>query len=1032
MSNTLKLEVQLSALDKLSAPMRKIFGGARDTAAEFRRLSDQLKDLGRAQRDLAEFRELRQAMQNTGAAMQDARSKADALAREFYQASASIRPLRELMQSVKQRTNELSAAYRANKMQMLQMQQQVEQTGRRKADLGRRMNALSDQMRSGTGDVAKLRIEYDRLHGEYNDVLNDQIAQERQQRALREQYRASGQQLRESRRQLTLTSNEYKAASGPVDALGQQLNEARSRHQRLSSEFSKGSNRLRELKRELNSAGIGTKDLAGEEASLASRVSATTTQINAQRDSLRRLTEQQNRLNQARDKYQQLSQTATGLAASGAAGLGSAYALSRPLRGVVDAFAPNESAESSLRVSMMTSDGQVSQEFERVAELAKELGDILPGTTADFQNMMTMLKRQGMSNTAILGGLGEATAYAGVLFKMQADDAAEFSAKMQDATRTTEADMLSLMDTIQRAYYAGTDPRNMLQGFTKVAPALSLMRKEGLAAVQELAPLLAMFDQAGMAGEQSGNALRKAIQGALKVDDVKSVNDDLKAMGSSIKFDFTDGKGEFGGLEKMFAQLKQLEKLTSAQRVQITADLFGDDAETLQVINTMMARGIEGYREMAQKMGGQASLQQRINEDLKTLTNHMDAAGGSFTNMLADIGRTVAPDLKELIKLLGETTVKIGDWVKANPELTSTIFKVVAVLAGLFALLGSLGLAIGAVLLPLATMRYAMSLIGIRAGSLLGLLGGLRGLLNPLGKAAAWLGGVFRGTLVPALRLVGSVLLGVGKALFANPIGIAIGLIAGAAWLIYQYWEPIKAFFSELWETIKTLFNQGVAAVTQFINNWAPLDTFKSVFSSVFAWFGSLPATFMGFGTDMINGLTNGIKSMAGSVKDAVINTADSAVKWFQETLGINSPSRVFMQMGGFMGQGAALGIEREQDSVARAVRQLAAGAIGAGAIGLASPAMALQPDAIGMQRAVHQTLGQLSVPAPRIDRRPPLAARAPAVPAVIQGDTITIQITPAPGADPREIALAVRAELERRDRQKAARMRSSMYDYGD
>ena len=29
-----------------------------------------------------------------------------------------------------------------------------------------------------------------------------------------------------------------------------------------------------------------------------------------------------------------------------------------------------------------------------------------------------------------------------------------------------------------------------------------------------------------------------------------------------------------------------------------------------------------------------------------------------------------------------------------------------------------------------------------------------------------------------------------------NPIGLVITAIAGAAYLIYRYWEPIKGFFS--------------------------------------------------------------------------------------------------------------------------------------------------------------------------------------------------------------------------------------------
>ena len=104
----------------------------------------------------------------------------------------------------------------------------------------------------------------------------------------------------------------------------------------------------------------------------------------------------------------------------------------------MDAFAPAEDAATQLKVSMMNSTGTVPEDFKKIADLATGLGDRLPGTTADFQNMMTMLRRQGISAQSILGGTGEAAAYLGVQLKMPVEAAAEFAAKMQDATRTSE------------------------------------------------------------------------------------------------------------------------------------------------------------------------------------------------------------------------------------------------------------------------------------------------------------------------------------------------------------------------------------------------------------------------------------------------------------------------------------------------------------------------------------------------------------------------------------------------------------------
>ena len=47
----------------------------------------------------------------------------------------------------------------------------------------------------------------------------------------------------------------------------------------------------------------------------------------------------------------------------------------------------------------------------------------------------------------------------------------------------------------------------------------------------------------------------------------------------------------------------------------------------------------------------------------------------------------------------------------------------------------------------------------------------------------------------------------------------------------------------------------------------------------------------------------------------------------------------------------------------------------------------------------------------------------------IVQGDKIEITIQAQAGSDPQAIARAVYAAMEQRDREKAARMRSSLFD---
>lgn len=73
------------------------------------------------------------------------------------------------------------------------------------------------------------------------------------------------------------------------------------------------------------------------------------------------------------------------------------------------------------------------------------------------------------------------------------------------------------------------------------------------------------------------------------------------------------------------------------------------------------------------------------------------------------------------------------------------------------------------------------------------------------------------GLLVPALLsgvsglgMLLSAFSAVGAFMLANPITIAIALLAAAAGLIYENWGPIKDFFVGLWEGIKTTVGQAV------------------------------------------------------------------------------------------------------------------------------------------------------------------------------------------------------------------------------
>lgn len=79
------------------------------------------------------------------------------------------------------------------------------------------------------------------------------------------------------------------------------------------------------------------------------------------------------------------------------------------------------------------------------------------------------------------------------------------------------------------------------------------------------------------------------------------------------------------------------------------------------------------------------------------------------------------------------------------------------------------------------------------------------------------------GPLVTAFKAVKLVFSGLSLLASANPFVLAAVAIAGVAYLIYSNWEPISAFFSDLWVDIKAIFSGGISELSAMLTG-DPLD----------------------------------------------------------------------------------------------------------------------------------------------------------------------------------------------------------------
>jgi len=646
------------------------------------------------------------------------------------------------------------------------------------------------------------------------------------------------------------------ATANPTRMMVNEYNKAEKAVKELTAKQAEMNSKYEGMKLSLQTATMGTKDLTKTQERLKNATAAANEKLKQQRADLDRIAEQQKRMNQVKANYRQTQELRGQIAGHGATALATGTAMGLTTLKPVIEFARAETSVVDLKVSMMGKGGQVRQEFQAISDLATKLGNKLPGTTADFQNMMSTLIQQGMSAKSILGGLGEATAYLGVQLKMPFDQAALFAAKLQDATATAEQDMMGLMDTIQRSFYLGVDSNNMLGAFTKLTPAMGILRKSGLEAAKVLAPLVIMADQAGMAGESSGNAYRKVFQMSMNTGKIAKAT-----KGTGLKLNFTDGKGEFAGMENMFSQLAKLKGLNTERRLQVLKGIYGDDAETLQVLELIISKGMDGYRATQKKMADQAALQERVNAQLGTLGSLWDAATGTFTNAMVNFGEAISPEIKAITQWIGDMSEKLGDWAKKNPELSNTLMKIGAIVSVVTIAFGGLSLAVAAVLGPMAIMKLTFGILGIK-GTLLG--------------------NVFKFLSGSVLKLAGA-FLRMGIAMLTSPLTWIIALVAALAYgvyLIYQNWDGISKWFSELWEKCKA----PLAAFWDLLKelfSWTPLGMLTMHWNDIWAFFDTLPDGAANKGKAIVQGLIDGITAKWKTLMEKVKEFTKYLPDWF-------------------------------------------------------------------------------------------------------------------------------------------------------
>lgn len=784
--------------------------------------------------------------------------------------------------------------------------------------------------------------------------------------------------VKELGRQMAATGVPTKQMAADMQAAIRAATDLKRKHQEQQAE-------LQGLRNKLSAAGISTRNLVQGERELRERIASTNKQISEQTQRMQRLAAQAKRLANARAQYDKTQQLAGSMAGAGAGAAAAGAAMGMPVLSMVKDYMSFEDAMAGVAKQVAGArddNGKLTATYFEMADAIKAMGERIPMATTEIAALVEGAARMGVQGKDNLLSFAEVAANAATAFELPADQIGENLARIADLYKLPIKNVDQLGDAINflddNAKSKGADIIDVLQRTAGVTATVGMSYKDAAA-------LGSTFLTLGASAEIAGSATNAMIRElAIATEQPKRFQKGLAKLGlDAAALQKGMGRDATGTIEQVMEAISKLPRENQLiAATQLFGDEYGDDAAKL-------AQNLSEYRRQLQLVNdeaGKGSMQREADIRAALVSAQLQMAKNEAFNLSATLGETLRPTLLDLIKSFNSVVGWVTEWVKANPELTGQILQTVAGVAALAAGFGAITLAMASFLGPFAMLRYGLTFIGIKSFTAVTAIKGMGTALLWAGKAVLWL----------------------GRALMMNPIGLAVMAIAGAAYLIYKYWDPIKAYFLGLWEEVKAGFNGGFAGIAKLILDFSPLGLFYRAFAGVMNYFGvEMPGKFSEFGTMLMQGMVQGITNGLGAVKGAITGAAESTVTWFKEKLGIHSPSRVFASLGGFTMAGLEQGLVKGQQGPLAAVTNMGKQLVAAGAIGFGAAGGAIA-----------------------MDNRAPLSASPTRGAAAMQpASPITIHVHAAQGMNEQQLARLVALEVEKVQRAKQTRGRSALSD---
>ncbi|MEP8658153.1 phage tail tape measure protein [Enterobacter asburiae] len=657
------------------------------------------------------------------------------------------------------------------------------------------------------------------------------------------QLAVTGQSLNKAKQEAAALAVQFKNTQNPTTAQARAMEAAKKSAADLQLKYNSLRQSVQRQRTELAQAGINTRTLSADERRLKTSISETTAQLNRQREALARVSAQQAKLSQVKERYKSGKELAGNMAAAGAAGVGIATA--GTMAGVKLLMPGYSFAQKNSELQAVLGVDKQSPEMEALRKQARQLGDNTAASADDAASAQIIIAKSG-GDAAAIQAATPVTLNMALSNRRSMEENAALLTGMKSAFQMSNDQIAHIGDVLSMTMNkTAADFDGLSDALTYAAP----VAKNAGVSIEQTAAMVGALHDAKITGSMAGTGSR-AVLSRLQAPTGKAY-EAIKELGVKT----SDSKGN---TRPIFAILKEMQRsfeknnLGTSQKGEYMKTIFGEEASSAAaVLMTAASSGKLDQLTAAFKAsdGKTAELvkimQDNLGGDFKEFQSAYEAVG-------TDLFDQQEGSLRKLTQTATKYVLQLDGWIQKNKGLATTIGVIVG---GGLALIGVLG-GIGLIAWPVVT--------GI----------------NVIIAAAGFLG--------TNLAAMGTAIVSVLGALTWPIVAIGVAIVAGAL-LIRKYWEPISAFFSGVVEGLKAAF----APVAEIFTPLAPVfDSFMEKLRGVWQWFKDLIAPVKAT-QDTLDSCKNAGVMFGKLLAEALMlplksfNTLRTGVNWLLEKLGV-------------------------------------------------------------------------------------------------------------------------------------------------